>query len=450
MTSSLASASPAMVLVSRSGQKQAAASIIEKLPSDVMVSIMGFVALHVRVRFASCSARLQKLLYQDCVPLWIDINFGDVRDQMKLRLTDEMLASLLTRVNARNITQTLNLVHCQNIRGTGLEPLSDSRVLEKVYLQQEGGDGMLDESIAVRILRSMVPYKLFHVRFREELLECPNVETNFHRGLRIVTNFLRDLRAAKLQHARDHKLTCRSCHNVVVEESKKLVTNLTGVPSPSCGVCQHHFCRRGSCSVGLTDCLYCGDSSCADCAQMKRCTSCAHSYCTTCNPVTSCDGCSKGYCRDCLYDCSCGDCAKKLCEECNNMQDNFIRRCDGCDEEFCRNCRKVGSCAICEEEVCENCAKLKRCGTCSESFCVFCLEVNYLECCSETHCIACVTPKQCDGCSKNFRRVEQCGTCNKSLCTSCQETEHRQSDNSFCMYNEKPPKKKARKCRSLV
>jgi len=73
-----------------------------------------------------------------------------------------MLATLLVRVNARHVTQSLSLLRSYRMRGYGLAPLSFSRVLENVRLFRVGA---LDEKIAVSNLRIMNPYRLCHVRF---------------------------------------------------------------------------------------------------------------------------------------------------------------------------------------------------------------------------------------------------------------------------------------------
>ena len=91
---------------------------------------MMFLKLSSRIRLASTSKTLQKLIFQDCIPLWREIDFSDLPYATKQSLTDEMLASLLIRVNAKSVTRTINLTSCNGIQGTGLEPLRGSEVLE--------------------------------------------------------------------------------------------------------------------------------------------------------------------------------------------------------------------------------------------------------------------------------------------------------------------------------
>jgi len=323
---------------------------------------------------------IRKLVYQDCVPLWCNIDFSDVKDGAKASLTDAMLSSLLIRVNARNVTRSLNLKQCGNLHGTGLGPLSGSQILEDLDLRQYY-QGRLVESLVVPILRTMIPFKLFRVRIRDTfpLEYAPSP----------FTKFLYDLRTARQHQVQVKKISCAACDEVLVEELRQIVANVSGVPSTYCGSCRNHYCRRGSCATSLVDCGYCGEVSCDSCSQVKHCVKCSVSFCEPCNPVHSCGSCSKGFCRDCddCLDCvrMCAECDKILCIQCNQQQNDLISYCEACSEPYCGDCRQVNFCALCQNDICEQCEKF-----------------NFLDCCSSMVCEECVVPQQRDECEKSI------------------------------------------------
>jgi hypothetical protein len=107
--------------------------VLEIIPADVMVRMVRismFLKLPCRIRLASTSKPLQKLLFQVCIPLWREINATDLPYTATRIVTDDMLSSLVIRVNAKSVTRTINVKDCKYIRGTALEPLRGSQVLE--------------------------------------------------------------------------------------------------------------------------------------------------------------------------------------------------------------------------------------------------------------------------------------------------------------------------------
>lgn len=145
-------------------------AMIEKLPSDVMVRVLEFVDLPDCIRLATCSKRLQNLVYQDCVLLWRDIDLSKVNGAPHC-LTDDMLSSLLLRVNAKTVTRSMNLDWSTKITGTGLTPLSESQVLETLDFRENFQFRHIQIDIFVPILRTMIPHKLVRVRFRDRAMQ---------------------------------------------------------------------------------------------------------------------------------------------------------------------------------------------------------------------------------------------------------------------------------------
>lgn len=90
------------------------ATMIENLPVDIMVRISMFLKLPCRIRFASAASKPRhELIFQDAHPLWHEINFCALPYATKKRLTDEMLSSLVIRVNAKSVTRAINLEDCE-------------------------------------------------------------------------------------------------------------------------------------------------------------------------------------------------------------------------------------------------------------------------------------------------------------------------------------------------
>lgn len=110
------------------------AEMLENLPSDVMIRVNKFLELPDRVRLASSSNPLQKIVFQDCTPLWRDIDFSEIKEIARRSLTDARLSSLLVRVNAKTVTRNLNLHGCFKLEGTGLAPLIGSETMETLDL----------------------------------------------------------------------------------------------------------------------------------------------------------------------------------------------------------------------------------------------------------------------------------------------------------------------------
>jgi hypothetical protein len=63
-----------------------------------------------------------------------ELDFGDIDPRLATRLTDEHLKCILDNIDAEHYLEVLKLTHCVGVTGRGLEPLSDSRVLELLDL----------------------------------------------------------------------------------------------------------------------------------------------------------------------------------------------------------------------------------------------------------------------------------------------------------------------------
>lgn len=259
---------------------------------EVMVNVLAFSDIPTKVKLARCNPTLQRRVYRECSEAWRNTFFDGAHMGEKAvcceRLTDQDLSILLTRFNAREVTEYLSLRDCENIRGTGLEPLRNSQVLEGINLRNTGADE--NPTPFLWILRAMIPHSLFNVTFGTEILSEPRV-----------LDFIRHLRNEKVRLAREQGIRCEGCQEPVSDRSQQIVPSFNGLPLLWCISCNGTFCRRGNCPRNVRDCRICGDSLCDICAEghLERCDSCGHDHCSNCSYIAKCNECDKQFCRLC-------------------------------------------------------------------------------------------------------------------------------------------------------
>lgn len=148
---------------------------------DLVAKILEFSSVSERLKLARGSTRLLHLITRDCTSLWVEIDFSKEERAQRERLCDAMLAGVLTRVSAREVTKYLNLWGCVRIEGSGLSPLRSSRMIERLDLRTDPQHvrwraRFLDESETVAILRTMIPRNLWDVRFLGNHMERPTIQ----------------------------------------------------------------------------------------------------------------------------------------------------------------------------------------------------------------------------------------------------------------------------------
>ena len=360
------------------------------------------------------------LITRECTTLWVHIDFQSFPEGCKdierflwrlyAKLTDEMLASFLTKVNAREVTKSLRLWGCEKVRGAGLEPLRHSHILERIDVGSERGTREeMDEALVMDVLRTMIPHKLFHVHF-PGWYSYRGMESYYgHDGGKLAdrrVKFYRDLKAAKHQQALEQGTICSSCRLLVCDASRQMaiVASKTGLPSLHCSKCLQYYCRTGACPISMKDCSMCGSASCEACNDVRQCTSCNNMYCSECENVAThpCLICHEIYCSNCcdyVTECSMPGCGKSICLACILGGDNIpVTFCEACSESYCIECGKYNDCPECEKSLCFRCSETKTC-----------------DLCNETKLSSC---DLCFGC-----HVETCEICKKSVCQSCSERE---------------------------
>lgn len=237
---------------------------------------MQFMDISTRVRLAACNTALQRRIFEECRQAWVKIDFVSVAAATCQRLSDYHLSTLLTRVNARDVTEMLGLQACSEIRGLGLTPLQNSRVLKSIDLLGTGADR--DPAPFISILYTMVPYNLFDVRLRQA--------SDRNAGDHLVY-FMRNLRRAKRKQMIEQETPCDCCSLPVMEQSRQMVPRGRGDPSMCCAWCGKYFCGRGSCPMPVSECG-CACLFCKDCDVTRRCQSCKCIRCQDCGPITGC------------------------------------------------------------------------------------------------------------------------------------------------------------------
>jgi hypothetical protein len=120
-------------------------NMLEELPIDIMVKVLDFTDLTTKVKLAGCNSTLQNRVYRECSLAWQSIRFP-----LSRILTDENVSRLLTRVNAREVTKSLDLSFCPSIEGRGLLPLRNSRVLETVDIRGTKGPTRMIRGLSCR------------------------------------------------------------------------------------------------------------------------------------------------------------------------------------------------------------------------------------------------------------------------------------------------------------
>jgi hypothetical protein len=331
------------------------------IPRDILQeSVLSFVDLYSLVRFSGCSRLCQALVFRDSPSnRWKEIQFCN--GVTPCGINDNQLASFLTRSNAKENTQVLSLTGCPNIRGSGLEPLRQSRVLEDIDLRVigtvplNGEDGMeygptgLDEEYVVNVLTSMIQeMELNHYNHRSYVFlgrvafrsqQLPVNRSNLIASMMASLNSTRE-RCWRLQSPQP----CLKCKRTSPQDyrvypsciaplcnQKQWCTSCKSDSNPRvhCVTCESNYC--GNCSPQLIICSVCNHNYCKPCAMPPACSACDKMKCQWCSNLTTCQGCKKECCASHGFE-SCGKCDKIFCLECC---DDELLFCVVCNRHYC-------------------------------------------------------------------------------------------------------------------
>jgi len=225
-------------------------------------------------------------------------------------MTDIMLDSLLRRINAREVTQSLKLrISGFKLDGSGLAPLKDSRVLSTIDLRghPNNGDARLDAKFIASILSTMIGQggALNSILFNDKALDDVAV-------MRIV----RDLMLGLDEHdGEDEIVDCNEC--------------------------------------GVKECLDLGGSCCDKCDK-EFCQDCS-------NPNGYCEKCNKTFCNNCAnVNGFCVKCFTNFCHDCSSNVGG-VQFCENCSQHFCHACEPLTWCGASELSYCQACGGCADC-----------------------------------------------------------------------------------------
>ena len=413
-----------------SGASLAAPITLEALPEAMLLSIVGWLPLHVRVRACGIDRWFRRELPR-AVELWARLEFEPC--YASVRITDRELEALLRRVGAAQATSHLGLRACgPGVTGSALAALAGSCVLEELDLCGRsgrdvhalhgggplGGDGRggVDAAVVHALLREMMSAGAAGTRLRRlryevaETAEYDLADPRTHADARLaeVGHGL-----ALLQLERD--MACEGHRQ-------------EGHREPRCG-----FCGKASAAADGTGversgwtmveqaraCWQCGRRSCTEeadgdpdgeaggeegggaehaqaageaageaarrCPAVRQCGLCACAFCAACLPeqgacvacgITACAACSEAVrCALCRH-CCCVGCGARRCAYCGDgycAADADFDRCARCGEASgCPRCCEMELCDMCDQMLCQTCSAFEECDQCCWLVCDAC------------------------------------------------------------------------------
>jgi hypothetical protein len=268
------------------------------LPRHVLVnSVLAYLDLYSLIKFSCTSKACRDVVFRDVSWRKIDVSGNN-------RITDEQLRAFLLNIDAGRNTRVLSVAGCPNIKGTGLEPLYGSTVMEDIDLRVLGSLPLLGESGKIRgpsglsedyvaeILRSMLPpfpgqhFVLRRVAIRPWRDDLASRYSNYGPA---IGRFIRHHDSLRRSLPPSDPRNCDapdSCY-------------LCGVAGAvACDGCDGRFCR--ACAMPH-DCAECGKRKCQWCGTIVTCAACGKRGCAS-HGYEGCGGCEVVFCRDCHVD----------------------------------------------------------------------------------------------------------------------------------------------------
>lgn len=286
---------------------------------------------------------------------WEVLNFADVEDYLATRMKDDDLRAVLVCIDAVSQLKRLKLVHCNNIEGNGLEPLSGSVILEQMDLSlleqaDEHHRHSLSLDAVVPILESIVDKEgnaLRHFAFPEKRAHASRLQ-NSERYEHFLRRYLRLLRGSR----------CSKCNDLCsasVEDENSLSSwfalgqgNRWIYQRNTCSKCIKYYCWKPSCRVEI--CMRCGLHHCKECTSL--CENCGdNNKCTAkCDDAITC---GRKLCADCVR--TCQQCERRGCDDCLNFH-----RCPECNNKgYCGDCYE-GESVDGDQIYCEECGHVQK------------------------------------------------------------------------------------------
>lgn len=349
----------------------AAGGTLSLFPEELRRKILEFADIPSLLCLGDTNTAFREYIYTNSPWLWKDIDFAEVSPTKSRQLSDRSLEAFLTAVNAREVTESLSLMGCTAIQGSGLEPLRRSQCLEQVDLRRTReeattvGETGLDDGTVIDVLSTMAPLSgvdhgttgLKIVKFRKQ--QEGNEEGNhFYECFSpIIEDFYCSLHDSLADQVERNRVSCASCSVPLIDRLVPKVYFDYLAHIGYCAQCKTHTCGEGDCRHAGGICGVCMDQKCVDCGDVFMCILCGGDYCMECKESFVCPSCNYTFCSDCEVEVSCGLCDQhKSCTEC--IIDGELMLCEGCDVFCCRDCRLVEFCQGCERTICSECALL--------------------------------------------------------------------------------------------
>lgn len=243
------------IVIEQDHDGEHASSMLEQLVPELSVRLLGFLDVRDSMQLSTCSTNLQERVC-GCKEAWQVISFRPVKDIYRQQISDGQLATLLAKVNAKQVTKELYLCGCHAVRdGHAIKPLRFSRVLEKISLWNTGAKNNMSSFLWV--LQTLLPYKFYDLLVEYTLFEKDGANKDEY------VDFLWKLREAKQEQAQE--TLCSTCDQPVMDPSRQVIPNEFGFPETHCKGCSKSFCKQANCSTCFRECEHCHESYCDDC-----------------------------------------------------------------------------------------------------------------------------------------------------------------------------------------
>ena len=372
------------------------------LPVDLQEHIASYLEKHCALLLTGCHRDLSALLQR--ARLWREIRFTR---PAAARLTDDALASLLTRVNARENCAFLSLRGCTGLRGRGLIPLTGSATLQfldfRLPLDAKGQLGRaVDANVVCQVLSSLgdsfasllLPEKhgsATSVSGSGGGMKEPWASQVAHieeaMGRRAVREGARctecDRSAAHLLEKRLEGQPRRSTRSGArTAEAYQYLANM----ACPCSACGKRYCAH------MREPEAGAEHSTWSCDEMNECSVCGHYFCNECedNWMNDCEHCGERICSRCPGG------AMQYCRMCDRMCCHGCEKYLTCKEGCCGGEKAMGYCMQCVEEL-----DVRQCRICREvcdrcSCMLECIECTDHPVCAD--CLADADGEECPGC----------------------------------------------------